>query len=97
MKNAQKIEIITEKRAISQIISIIDKHGVTGYTVIGDVTGKGKRGEQTGYDLNDVFKNTMIITICDEEQATAIVADVKVFLQRISGICVVSDVKYVLH
>lgn len=97
MKNAQKLEIITEKRSIGQIITIIEKNGVTGYTVISDVTGKGKRGIQNGDDLNDVFKNTMIIIICDEIQAEAIVQDLKLFLQRISGICVVSDVKYVLH
>ena len=97
MKNAQKLEIITEKRSIGQIITIIEKNGVTGYTVISDVTGKGKRGIQNGDDLNDVFKNIMIIIICDEIQAEAIVQDLKLFLQRISGICVVSDVKYVLH
>ena len=97
MKSVQKLEIITEKRSIEQIIDIIEKHGVTGYTVIGDVTGKGKRGIKHGDDLNDVFKNTMIITICNEEQVKTIVADMKIFLQRISGICVVSDVNYVLH
>lgn len=97
MKNAQKIEIITEKRSIEQVISIIEKHGITGYTIINDVIGKGKRGMKHGDDLNDVFKNSMIITICDEDQTQSIITDMKVFLQRISGICIVSDIKYVVH
>jgi nitrogen regulatory protein PII len=97
MKSAQKIEIITEKRAIEEVISTIEKHGVTGYTIFGDVTGKGKRGVKHGDDLNDVFKNVMIVTICDEEQVNAIVLDLKVFLKKTSGICIVSDVKYVVH
>ncbi|MEY5047374.1 MAG: hypothetical protein RLZZ175_733 [Bacteroidota bacterium] len=97
MKNAQKIEIITEKRSIETVIEIIEKHGVTGYTIFGDVTGKGQRGEKHGYDLNDVFKNTMIVTVCDEEQVLAIVPELKLFFKKISGICIVSDVKYVIH
>jgi nitrogen regulatory protein PII len=97
MKDAQKIEIITEKRAIKDIIAIIEKQEVTGYTILNDVTGKGKRGVKHGDDLNDVFMNSMIIVICDEKQSDAIVKEVKVFLTRISGICIVSQVKYVIH
>jgi len=97
MRNAQKIEIITEKRSIDKIIEIIEKHGVTGWTIFGDVKGKGQRGEKHGDDLNDVFKNTMIVTVCDEEQVLAIVPELKIFFKKISGICVVSDVKYVIH
>lgn len=97
MKNVTKLEIITEKRAIEQVVGIIEKHGVTGHTVINEVTGKGKRGIKHGEDLNDVFKNCMIITVCDAEQAVLIEAELKEFLKRISGICIVSEVKYLLH
>jgi nitrogen regulatory protein PII len=97
MKNTQKIEIITEKRSIEKVIEIIEKHGVTGYTIFGDVIGKGKRGEKHGDDLNDVFKNTMIVTICDQEIVEAMVPELKIFLKKISGICIISDVKYLIH
>jgi nitrogen regulatory protein PII len=97
MKNVIKLEIITEKRAIEQVVAIIEKHGVSGHTIINEVTGKGKRGIKHGEDLNDVFKNCMIITVCEESQAILIEADLKDFLKRISGICIVSEVKYLIH
>lgn len=97
MKNVIKLEIITEKRAIEQVVAIIEKHGVNGYTIINEVTGKGKRGIKHGEDLNDVFANCMIITVCEEAQAILIEADLKDFLKRISGICIASEVKYLLH
>ena len=97
MINLQKVEIITEKRSIDDVIGILESLGVTGYTVIRNVTGKGKRGIKHGDDLNDVFINSYILVVCEESQAIAIVKEVKVFLQAISGICFVSDVKYVVH
>ncbi len=97
MKEAYKIEIITEKRAIGQVIDIIEKYGVTGYSIIADVTGKGKRGIKHGDDLNDVFKNSMIITVCDNTEAENILKELRPFLQRISGICMVTEVKYLVQ
>ncbi len=97
MKNLQKIEVITEKRSIDIVIEMIEKHGVTGYTLIPNVTGKGKRGIKHGDDLNDVFINSMLITVCEETVAEEIVKEIKVFLQDVSGVCFVTDVKYVLH
>lgn len=93
----QKVEIITEKRSIGLVIEIIEKCGVTGYTLVPNVTGKGKRGVKHGDDLNDVFINGMLITVCEETIAEAIVKEIKVFLQDVSGVCFVTDVKYVVH
>ncbi|MBC7390505.1 MAG: transcriptional regulator [Opitutaceae bacterium] len=97
MKNLQKVEIITEKRSIDFVIEMIEKCGVTGYTLIPKVTGKGKRGIKHGDDLNDVFVNSMLITVCEEKIAEAIVKEIKVFLQDVSGVCIVTDVKYMVH
>lgn len=97
MVKLQKLEIITEKRSLETVIEMIDNQGVTGYTIIENVTGKGKRGTKLGDDLNDVFRNVMVITVCDEEQAQAIIQNLKIFLKKISGIVIVSEVSYVLH
>ena len=97
MINLQKVEIITEKRSIDYVLKLLDMLGVTGYTVINNVTGKGKRGVKHGDDLNDVFINSYILIVCEESQANAIVKDMKAFLQSTSGVCFVSDVKYVVH
>ena len=97
MNNVIKLEIITEKRAIEQVVAIIEKHGVNGHTVLHDVTGKGKRGNKHGEDLNDVFANCMIITVCEANEAEQIETDLKGFFKRTSGICIVSEVKRLIH
>jgi nitrogen regulatory protein PII len=97
MEAAKKIEIICDSVEIKNVIEILESHGVTGYTIIPDVVGKGERGLRRGDDLSDVFKNSMIITVCKAPQIQELVEAIRPVLKRFGGVCLVSDTNYVIH
>lgn len=97
MQAAKKVEIICDSVEVNNLIKILESAGVTGYTIIRDVIGKGERGIRRGDGLTDVFKNSMIITVCDAGQIPAIVESIRPVLKRFGGVCLVSDANYVIH
>jgi len=97
MQAAKKVEIICDSVEVNNLIKILEAAGATGYTIIRDVIGKGGRGIRRGDELTDVFKNSMIITVCDPDQIPAIVEAIRPVLKRFGGVCLVSDSLYVIH
>lgn len=91
----KKIEIVVEAARVRAIIEMIDNAGARGYTVVPDVSGKGKRGVRDEAHLSDVFRNMLIIVIATEEIATRIVEASQSLLENYAGIVVVSDVEVV--
>lgn len=97
MKSVKKIEIVIDSVELPKVLRALDEQEVTGYTVIGDVTGKGERGERTGDDLTDVFRNSYVMTTCPEERLAQIVKVVRPLLERYGGVCLVSDAQWIIH
>lgn len=97
MRPVKKIEIITDSLETEAVVKLLDGMGVSGYTIIRDVTGKGERGLRDGQDLTSVFKNSYIIIACTDEQATGIVEGIRPILKRFGGVCLVSDVLWIIH
>jgi nitrogen regulatory protein PII len=96
MQAAKKIEVIINALEVRKVAAILEQHAVSGYSIISDVTGKGRRGTKAGDELTDVFKNGYIMTICTAEQAAAITNDLRSVVKRFGGICVVTDVQMLL-
>ncbi len=97
MQAAKKVEIICDSVEVKNVIEILEKAGVPGYTIIPDVIGKGERGLRRGDDITGVFKNSMIITVCDAALIPTIVETIRPVLKRFGGVCLVSDSNYVIH
>lgn len=97
MEVKKKIEVVIDSYHLEKVIEVFDKNGIGGYTVIKDVLGKGERGLMSGDELTDTFKNSYIFTVCDEEKALKIVQDIRPLLKRFGGVCIVSDVMWVIH
>lgn len=97
MQAAKKIEIICDTLEVKNVVKLLEAIGVSGYTIIRDVVGKGGRGIRRGDDLTDVFKNSMILTVCNAEQIPEVVDAIRPILKRFGGICLISDTHYVLH
>ncbi len=91
----KKVEIVVDSLHLDKILSILEKQGVSGYTVIKDVMGKGSRGLMRGDELTDVFKNSYVFTICDNELAMKIANDISPLLKKYGGICIISEVDLV--
>jgi nitrogen regulatory protein PII len=96
MKKMKKIEIIFESVYLNRLIELFDKKDITGYTIIRDVEGKGITGIKSADEITDVFKNNYIFTVCDEDKLMSIVEDIRAFIKRYGGRCIVSDVSWVL-
>jgi len=94
---AKKVEIVCDSLEVKNILKILENIGVSEYTIIRDVIGKGGRGVRGGDELTDVFKNSLILTVCSDEQIPKVVEAMRPILKRFGGICLVSDTSYVIH
>ncbi len=97
MQAAKRVEIICDSVEVKNVVKLLEAIGVSGYTIIRDVVGKGERGVRRGDDLTDVFKNSMILTVCDAEQIPEVVDTIRPILKRFGGICLISDTHFVIH
>ena len=92
MKLVMKIEIITDSLEVESIAKLLDEIGVSGYSIINDVVGKGSRGVRSGYELTELFKNSYIMVVCDEKEMDKIVEAIRPIIKKFGGVCIVSDV-----
>ncbi len=97
MLAAKKIEIVCDSLEVKNVVKRLEDIGITGYTVIRDVVGKGGRGVRSGDDVTDVFKNSLILAVCGDELIAEIEEAIRPILKRFGGICLVSDTNYVIH
>ncbi len=97
MKPMKKVEIVIDSVHLSKVLDILEKAGVSGYTVVKDVLGKGERGLMAADELTDVFKNSYLFTVCSEETAQRIAEDIKPLLKKVGGVCLISDVVWITH
>ena len=96
MKKMKKIEIIIESIYLNRLIELFDRKEITGYTIIRDVEGKGITGIKSADEITDVFSNNYVFTVCDEDKLMNIVEDIRRFIKKYGGRCIVSDVSWVL-
>ena len=97
MQNVKRIEVITNARQMREVCRALEAHGVTSYSVMNAVTGRGERGIQAGDDLSGAFDNSYLLTACLPEKTDEIVKTVRPILQRGGGLCLVSDAQWVVH
>lgn len=97
MRPVKRLEIIVNALQVDAVVRLLEEHGVTGHSVIRDVTGRGDRGRQTGDELTGAFSNSCVLTTCPPEALDALVNDLRRFLRRAGGVALVSDAAWVEH
>jgi nitrogen regulatory protein PII len=97
MTSMKKVEIVIDALELSAVAEVLDAAGVSGYTVIREVTGKGSRGNRSGDDLTGALMNGYIFTACSEAQAGAVAEAIRPVLKRFGGVCLVTDCLWVDH
>ncbi len=97
MRPIKRVEIITDTVEMNAVVRVLERHGVSGYTIVGDVIGKGERGMRLGDELSGVFQNSYLLTTCEPEQIEALIEAIRPILQRRGGVCLVSDAWWVRH
>jgi nitrogen regulatory protein PII len=97
VQSVKKIEIITNSLELQKILKILDHAGVSGYTIIEDVTGKGHRGRVINDLESHALTNGYVMTICTEEQEHQLVEAIRPIIKKYGGVCIVTDAKSILH
>jgi nitrogen regulatory protein PII len=93
----KRLEIITDAIEIRLVVETLEAHGLTGYTIVPNVTGRGERGRQRGDDMSGVFQNSYLLTTCPPGRVEEIVNAIRPLLQKRGGVCLVSDAHWVVH
>lgn len=97
MEAIKRLEIMTNSLEIPQVIEVLEKVGVSGYTIIKNVTGKGDRGRVIDDLETQALVNGYVLSVCTEEQEYEVVEAIRPILKKIGGVCIVSDAKWIAH
>ncbi len=92
----KKLEIIIESFELNKVIREIDECNISGYSVISDITGRGRHGNKVSAILVDVIRYEMIIIVEEESKIEAVIKRVKPMIERYSGIMFLTDAE-VIH
>lgn len=96
MKSMKKVELVIEAVYINRLLELLNKHGISSYTLIKDVEGRGGHGLKRNDDVSEIMTNDYIFTVCEEAQFEKMKEDIRRFLQRYGGKCLLSDVMLLL-
>jgi nitrogen regulatory protein PII len=97
MQHVKRIEIITDAVQLRDLLGLLERHGVSGYSVFHRITGAGDRGEQRGDELTGTSENVCVLIALPPEHAGEIVEAMRPMLKKRGGICLVSDAQWVRH
>ncbi|MEJ2060491.1 MAG: P-II family nitrogen regulator [Gammaproteobacteria bacterium] len=90
----KKLEIILGGEHQGFVADILDRAGVTGYTIVNNLSGKGSHGFRTGhlmFNEDDVL--IMIIAAVPEELVNPILEGLAPFYNEHSGVVFISDIQ----
>lgn len=92
MKSMKKIEVIVESVYLNRFLELFKQKEITGYTIIRDIEGCGEHGLKMADEVTDVFSNNYIFTVCDEEKFLFTIEDIRTFIKKYGGKCIITDV-----
>jgi nitrogen regulatory protein PII len=91
MHTVKRIEIISDSVELEKIIKALEKVGVSSYTVIRNVVGKGVTGTvSNNFDMTSL-ENDYVIAFCLPDKANSLVEAIRPILKRFGGSCYISD------
>lgn len=97
MQQVKRIEIIIDTPEVPELLAVLRAQGVSGYTIFGNVTGAGDRGERRNDEPAGGSGNTCILTTAPPEKAATLIEAIRPILKRRGGVCLVSDALWVKH
>ena len=97
MEAVKRLEIITDSIELRMVVDVLEAHGISAYTIVPDVVGRGERGRQRGDDMSGVFRNGYLLTTCAPARVDEIVGAIRPLLKKRGGVCLVSDAMWVKH
>ncbi|MBP6058861.1 MAG: DUF190 domain-containing protein [Nitrosomonas sp.] len=87
----KRFEIVIGIEQLDQLIELLKKSEIRGYTVIKGVGGLGKRGIRNPDDVLLTDENALIIFACKEDQVQKVVDELRPATKGFGGMCLISD------
>ena len=92
--SVKKLEIILSGEHQAFATDLLDNAGVTGYTIINNLSGKGRHGFHEGHLMfNEEDVLIMIIAAVPEQIVEPILEGLAPFYSEYSGVVFVSDIQ----
>ena len=89
----KEIRIIVAGEHRAFVTDLLDRVNATGYTIIGNVSGKGHHGvREAHFMFSEQESLEMIMTVVPEEKVEPILAGLRPLFERHSGVMFVADV-----
>ncbi len=92
-RSMKKLEIIVQGEYQEFVIDLLERAGVSGWTLVHNLSGKGSHGSHEGhlmFNADDVL--VMIITAVPEELAAPILEGLTPFFNKHMGVVFTSDI-----
>jgi len=92
--SVKKLEIILSGEHQAFATDLLDNAGVTGYTIINNLSGKGRHGFHEGHLMfNEEDVLIMIIAVVPEELVEPILDGLEPFYSEHSGVVFITDIQ----
>lgn len=89
----KEIRVVVSGDHRAFVTELFDKVHATGYTIIGNVSGKGHHGvREAHFMFSEQESLVMIMTVVPEEKVQPILAGLRPLFERHSGVMFVGDV-----
>lgn len=89
----KKIRVIVSGEHRPFVTELLDKVEATGYTIIGNISGKGHHGvREAHFMFSEQESLIMIMAVVPEEKVEPVLAGLRPLFERHSGVMFVSDV-----
>ena len=92
----KEIRVIVAGEQRSFVTDLLDRVNATGYTIIGNVSGKGHHGvREAHFMFSEQESLEMIMTVVPEEKVEPILAGLRPLFERHSGVMFVADLSVI--
>ena len=91
----KRFEIVIGIEQLEQLVELLEKTGVRGYTVIKNAGGYGSRGARNPDDVLMEEENVVIVLACKEDQAQKVLNELRPVMKGLGGMCLISDCLWV--
>jgi nitrogen regulatory protein P-II 1 len=91
----KRFEIVIGIEQLEQLMEILERCAVRGYTVIKNAGGYGSRGTRDPDDVILTDENVVVILACKEDQAQKVLNELRPAMKGFGGMCLISDCQWV--
>lgn len=91
----KRFEVVIGVEQLEQLMELLEKTQVRGYTVIKNAGGYGSRGVRDPGDVLMEQENVVVVLACKEDQAQKVLNELRPAMKTLGGMCLISDCNWV--